>query len=212
MGKINNGILGGFSGKVGTVVGASWRGIDTLRGIPKARTTEPSPAELAQQVKFSLVSSFMNPMRELLETGFKDFAKKKTGTNAAEGYALKNVVMGVDPDFYLLCEYVRVCCGDLPNVEEAIAGPAKTDQVLFNWTNNAGRGKANDNDKAILVVLCHACDSCVFTLAGAPRSAGTDTLHVHGFSGHEVQTWLSFISKDKKDMAPSIFTGQFIVA
>ena len=211
MGKINNGILGGFSGAVGTVVGAKWRGIDTMRALPVARSSEPSPAELAQQTKFALVSSFMNPMRELLETGFKNFAEKKTGTNAAEGYALKNAVMGVAPDFYILCEYVQVCRGELPNVEEAIAGSAQTDQVIFDWTNNAGRGKANDADKAILVVLCHACNSCVFTLAGAPRSAGTDTLHVHGFSGHEVQTWLSFMSKDKKDIAPSIFTGQFIV-
>jgi hypothetical protein len=27
MGKINQGILGGFSGKVGNVVGGSWKGI-----------------------------------------------------------------------------------------------------------------------------------------------------------------------------------------
>jgi len=212
MGKLNNGILGGFSGKVGPVVGAKWRGIDTVRSQPEERTTDASPAELAQQAKFALVSTFMNPMRELLETGFEAFAQKRTGTNAAEGYALKNAVMGTAPDFYLLCEYVQVCRGELPCVEEAVAGSEKTDQVVFNWVNNAGRGKAKDDDKAILVVLCHACQSCIFTLAGAPRSAGTDILHVHGFSGHEVQTWLSFKSKDKKDIATSIFTGQFLVA
>jgi len=212
MGKINNGILGGLSGAVGPVVGASWRGINTLRGKPAPRESDASPAELAQQAKFSLVSTFMTPMRELLEIGFKEFAIKKTGTNAAHGYALKNAVMGVDSDFYILCEYVQVCRGELPNVTEAIAGSEKADQVTFNWTNNAGRGKANDNDKAILAVLCHARESCVFTLAGAFRSAGTDILNVHGFSGHEVQTWLSFTSKDKEDIAPSIFTGQFIVA
>jgi hypothetical protein len=211
MGKINNGILGGFSGAVGPVVGASWRGINTVRSKPGPRDTDASLAELAQQAKFSLVSTFMTPMRELLETGFEEFAKKKTGLNVAVGYALKNAVMGADPDFYLLCEYVQICRGELPNVTEAIAGSAITDQVTFNWTNNAGRGKANNNDKAILVVLCHARESCVFTFTGAPRSAGTDTLHVHGFSGLEVQTWLSFKSKDK-EMAPSIFTGQFIVA
>jgi hypothetical protein len=211
MGKINNGILGGFSGTVGTVVGAAWRDIETMRAKPKPRKTDPTPAELAQQAKFSLVSTFMTPMREFLETGFKSFAKKQTGLNAAVGYALKNAVMGTDPDFYLLCEYVQVCRGELPNVTEGIAGSEKADQVVFNWTNNAGRGKANDADKAILIVVCHAYESCVFTLTGAPRSAETDTLHVHGFSGKEVQTWLSFMSKDKKDIAPSIFTGQFIV-
>jgi hypothetical protein len=32
MGKINQGILGGFSGKVGSVVGGSWKGISYMRG------------------------------------------------------------------------------------------------------------------------------------------------------------------------------------
>ena len=34
MGKINQGILGGFSGKVGTVVGGSWKGTAYMRGLP----------------------------------------------------------------------------------------------------------------------------------------------------------------------------------
>ena len=34
MGVISQGILGGVSGKVGNVVGASWKGIDYLRIKP----------------------------------------------------------------------------------------------------------------------------------------------------------------------------------
>jgi hypothetical protein len=35
MGTFNKGILGGFSGKVGTVVGFNWRGLDVMRSLPK---------------------------------------------------------------------------------------------------------------------------------------------------------------------------------
>jgi hypothetical protein len=35
MGTIKQGILGGFSGKVGTVVGASWKGIAYMRSLPQ---------------------------------------------------------------------------------------------------------------------------------------------------------------------------------
>lgn len=35
MATLNKGILGGFSGKVGTVVGANWRGLDIIRSRPK---------------------------------------------------------------------------------------------------------------------------------------------------------------------------------
>ena len=35
MGTYNKGILGAFSGKVGPVVGATWRGKDVMRSLPK---------------------------------------------------------------------------------------------------------------------------------------------------------------------------------
>ena len=37
MGKIKQGILGGFRGKVGTVIGASWNGISYMRGARNPR-------------------------------------------------------------------------------------------------------------------------------------------------------------------------------
>ena len=35
MGTYNKGILGAFSGKVGPVVGATWRGKEVMRSLPK---------------------------------------------------------------------------------------------------------------------------------------------------------------------------------
>ncbi len=37
MAEIKKGILGGFSGKVGTVVGVNWRGKDIIRSYQKNR-------------------------------------------------------------------------------------------------------------------------------------------------------------------------------
>lgn len=37
MAKIKKGILGGFSGKVETVVGVNWRGKDIISSLPKNR-------------------------------------------------------------------------------------------------------------------------------------------------------------------------------
>lgn len=49
MGTIKKGILGGFSGKVGTVVGGSWKGISYMRSLPQKvkkpayrRTSKPT--------------------------------------------------------------------------------------------------------------------------------------------------------------------------
>jgi len=35
MGTYNKGILGAFYGKVGTVVGSTWRGKDVMRSLPR---------------------------------------------------------------------------------------------------------------------------------------------------------------------------------
>ena len=49
MGKINQGILGGFKGKVGTVIGASWNGIAYMRGIAQSVRNANTAAQQTQR-------------------------------------------------------------------------------------------------------------------------------------------------------------------
>ena len=42
MANISKGILGGFSGKVGTIVGANYRGKDIIRSVPKKSGRKPT--------------------------------------------------------------------------------------------------------------------------------------------------------------------------
>ena len=57
-GTIQKGILGGFSGKVGTVVGGSWKGIDYMRCKSNRRNFNHTDKQLAQQLKFLPISVF----------------------------------------------------------------------------------------------------------------------------------------------------------
>lgn len=212
MGIIKNGILGGFSGKVGSVVGVPWRDIDAIRALAKPRTHPVSQAELLQRAKMATVSSFLQPMRDLLEVGYRNFAVKKDGANAAQSHVMKNAIVVKENDVYILCEEVLVTRGDLPNVKVAAAGSVEKGVVLFNWEDNSGLGKAGRADKAILVVRCNEPKCCAYTLDGGLRSDGAASIRVDTFSGCEVQTWLGFLSKDRKDITNSVFTGQFVVA
>lgn len=49
MGTIQKGILGGFSGKVGSVIGGNWKGIDYMRSVANKRSFIPSQKQLEQQ-------------------------------------------------------------------------------------------------------------------------------------------------------------------
>ena len=68
MGKIQIGILGGFQGKVGTVIGSTWRGEDIIRAKPRKRADNPTEQQKLQRLKFKAVSEFLNPLRSTVSS------------------------------------------------------------------------------------------------------------------------------------------------
>lgn len=53
MGIIKQGILGGFSGKVGSVVGTSWKGRAVMKAMPLSVANPRSTGQVNQRTKFS---------------------------------------------------------------------------------------------------------------------------------------------------------------
>ena len=62
MGKIKQGILGGFKGKVGTVIGASWNGIAYMRGLPQSVKNPKTAAQQAQRAFFAEVQDLVGQL------------------------------------------------------------------------------------------------------------------------------------------------------
>lgn len=211
MGTINKGILGGFSGKVGNVVGGSWKGIDYMRSKGTRSNFNPTEAQLTQQLKFKLGIRFLQPLTGLLEIGFGNFAVKKTGVNSALSYTLKSAIGGSFPAFEIVYSDVLVSRGDLPNVLSPAAVAAANSVLNFTWTNNAGVGIAKDTDKAMLAAYCPALNQCIYTTGSAERLAGADSLNLGSFAGQVVETYIGFISADGRNVATSIYTGQVTV-
>jgi hypothetical protein len=62
MGKIKQGILGGFKGKVGTVVGASWNGIAYMKGLPQSQKDPKTAAQMAQRAFFKEIQDLVGQL------------------------------------------------------------------------------------------------------------------------------------------------------
>ncbi|WP_148041454.1 DUF6266 family protein [Kaistella daneshvariae] len=92
MGTIKKGILGGFSGTVGTVVGANWRGMDVIRSRPKSSGSNPTPLQLLQREKFALAIKFQNSLRSMQSRLYGENAGVKSRVNLAAAYLLREVV------------------------------------------------------------------------------------------------------------------------
>lgn len=212
MGKFSKGILGGFSGKVGNVVGGNWKGIDYMRSKSSYKNLNPSEAQLTQQLKFGMCIRFVQSMSGLLEKTFNNFAVKKTGINSALSYTLKNAVTGTYPLFSIDYANVLVSRGDLPNVLGPAIVMGADSLLVYSWTDNTGVGVARATDNAIPVAYCPDFNQCIYLTAGAARSSLTETLNLSSFTGKMVETYLSFASENGQNVASSIYTGSILVS
>lgn len=212
MGTINKGILGGFSGKVGSVIGGTWKGIDYMRSKGNNRNSNPTEKQLSQQLKFALTMRFVQPMAGLLDISFRNFAIMMTGINSAFAYTIKNAITGVYPSFEIDYELALVSRGDLPNVLAPAVTSGVGSLLTFSWTDNSGVGIAKATDKAILVAYCPTLRQAIYTTDGGLHSDMTGELNLLPFSGLAVETWIGFIAENGRNVATSIFTGEVTVS
>lgn len=94
MGTIKRGILGGFKNKVGSVIGSSWKGIDTMRSMPLSVANPKTSKQILVRSNFkTLVAAASSVNSTLIRPYWSRFAKQMTGANAfiRENYsAFKN--------------------------------------------------------------------------------------------------------------------------
>ena len=152
MGTIRKGILGGFSGKVGTVVGASWRGISYMRSLPQKVRNPRTQGQRSQRTKFALALSLLKPMTAFLRTGWKLYAHRQSPFNSAMSHTLANAVVGNYPDYQIDVSKVLVSRGNLQPASNATA-TATGGNIVFSWNDNSGIGSAKQTDKALIAVL-----------------------------------------------------------
>ena len=82
MGKIKQGILGGFRGKVGTVVGSYWNGIFYMKALPQNYRKGKSGSQKRQQGYFKeLITLAMSLSNEDLEFIYPKKPKGMTRRN-----------------------------------------------------------------------------------------------------------------------------------
>ena len=213
MGVINQGILGGFSGKVGNVVGGSWKGIDYMRVKPASVANPRTEGQVNQRTKFTAVLQFLQPMKDFVKVGFKAYAVKQTEFNAAMSYNLKNGVTGIAPNFTIDYGNAKISRGALAGALNPQVITSNQGQVVFDWTDNSGQGNAKATDKALLMIYNESNGEAIFTTDGVTRDAETQTLPIpDDYSGDTLQLFIGFISTDGKEVSDSLYIGSGVAA
>jgi len=208
MAIISQGILGGISGKIGNVVGGSWKGIDYLRIMPASIANPKTPAQVDQRSKFVTVIKFLQPMVDFIRVGFKLYAVKMTQFNNAMSYNLKNAITGTYPDYAIDYSKALVSRGSLAGATGAAVASVSATEMNLSWSDNTGTGGALATDKSLLLAYDTSTGTVVYNTAGAARSIGAETLAVPTeLAGSTFETFLGFISEDGSQVSNSVYLG-----
>ncbi len=152
MGKYNQGILGPFTGKVGAVVGSSWKGVNYIKSLPgpNASNTE---AQQKQRSRFkSVVSLASSLMESLIRPVWNLFSGKMTGYNL---FVKTNMPAFDESGTLVNYSDFHASMGALPlpenlNIQDdadVVSG------IELSWKDDSATGIGNADDKLHLMVM-----------------------------------------------------------
>ena len=152
MGKYNQGILGPFSGKVGSVVGSSWKGVNYIKSLPgpNASNTE---AQQKQRSRFkSVVSLASSLMESLIRPVWNLVGGKMTGYNL---FVKTNMPAFDESGALVNYSDFHASMGALPlpenlNIQDdadVVSG------IELSWKDDSATGVGNADDKLHLLVM-----------------------------------------------------------
>ncbi|MFC5196601.1 DUF6266 family protein [Bizionia hallyeonensis] len=208
MGKIAQGILGGLSGKVGNIIGGSWKGIDYIRIKPSSVANPRTEGQVNQRNKFTVTLEYLQATSDFIKIGYKAFAVKKTEFNAAMSYVLNNAVGGIAPNFTIDYTLALLSRGPLSGVLNGTTDLASAGQVTFDWDDNSAEGNANVTDKSMVLVYNPSKKESISILDGADRTVGSQVVTIpNTYAGDTVELFMAFVSEDGKTVSNSVYLG-----
>ncbi len=211
MGKYKNGILGAFSGRIGAVIGASWRGIDYMRGLPRISNKPATPSQLAQRMKMVLLRGFLLGIENIIEICFQNYSQT-SAMNGALSFNMKHSVSGAYPDMYIDFPNLIISKGDLQGVWSPGVSATESDKVDFRWTNGPFSKTRAANDQVLLVIYSQKFESFVlFTDAGTRESGFAQLTTAEEFRGDTVHCYLSFYSTELEIASTTEYLGEVTI-
>jgi hypothetical protein len=212
MGTIKKGILGGFSGKVGTVVGASWKGISYMRSLPQKVRNPRTEGQRRQRQKFTMVVELLKPLIPILRIGWKLFAKKQSAFNAVTSYLLANAITGDFPNYQIDLSKLLISRGNLTPVADATVSPSPG-SITVSWSDNSNVGNAQPTDKLLLAIVNPQKNESITVYDQTTRQAVSQTIQTPTmWSGDTVNAYIGFISEDGKEIANSVLIPDVYVS
>lgn len=192
MGKVQVGILDGFVGKVGTVVGSFWKGLPVMRAYKRSVRDANTSAQQVIRVRFGAAGSLASAFLYAIRIGFKQVARSRKITEG-DYFIKKNWEHFIaDTPDAVTVDYTELVLaqGNLPEVLFGNASFAEPLQVAVTMTDTTGVIGADANDIVYMFVYSPEAGAGVISDGRNKRSDASMSVNVPAYwNGHRVHVW-----------------------
>lgn len=168
MGKIPQGILGGVSGKVGGVVGSSWKGINVIKTKPLSVSNPKTAGQVAQRSAFSeVVGVATDNLATICKPLWDRFASKQSGYNA---FVQKNLGKFTNhlPDY---TKGFVISDGKMEATDLTLSEfTAATRELELSWLDDSGSGYKLADDELYLMFVDKTNGQVISIATGTQRN------------------------------------------
>lgn len=202
MAIIKNGFI---SGTLGELVGYSLRGKQYIRKRPE-RKAPPTEGELKNQFMLKLVTAWLQPLKDFVRIGFRNYSQSFEGFNAAFSLLHKEALQKDGYESTIDPSKVRVSYGGVELPSSMEVGLSSAGKLVFSWDPTVG-AKGNPQDRVMLLAYNIEKQRAVYEVCGKMRHQGSDYLELSSDVPGKYHVYMAFISKDMKKQSESRYLG-----
>lgn len=208
MATYTNGINGNFRGKVGTVIGSSWKGKPYMKSLHSKRTIPPHKEEQLNRNKFAIAHRWLQPVTDFVRAGYKGYTDTVEGFLAAKSYLLKNAFEGVGAEMVINPALMKVSYGNLPLPADITAIKAAPNQLQVSWKKCRKDHHSNAFDQVMILAYDIENGESIDNITGQFRYVGTDTLNITPAIPERIyHIYVAFVAADRSRQSDSIYLG-----
>lgn len=212
MANYRKGILGAFSGKVGNVIGASWRNLDVIRSLPRKSKKEPTMSQLEQRQKFGLIIKFLSIAHQIIKMYFGKDRGNASKMNVAVAYHLHNAITGIFNQYSIDYSKVLFTKGDLFGFNQISATMIANQTCELSYDGQSGQSNAQDQDQLLIVVYNEDLNYIKSYEHVSTRVAGNGSVMLPPeWASHQVHIWASLVSENGRAVSTSQYLGSYVV-
>lgn len=208
MGILDNGILGGFHNKVGPAIGKKFRGMDLIVGPYRESNKPEKPGEIRQQSRFGMLNYFLNYISEVVNVGFKQYARKRSAVNAAYSYNCAYAFIEEGAELKLNFPKLAFSRGSvaIPNCPSVALTAA--DRLTFSWLPEAENQYTRMHDRASFVVWKVIENKPLVLVNTAVRADLQFSMEIESdLHGETLHCYMNFNNDSGKLAGNSIYVG-----